>query len=76
MARVTIELDADVAERLERESKRVGRTTEEIVNSTMREQLPDREFYARDLNVRPGVNFDRAWELLAEEDEERIRGTK
>lgn len=68
--RVTIEFEDDVAVKLEREAERVGKTRDEIVNEVMRDGLPEGEFYVRDLGARPGVNFDCAWELLGQWDDE------
>lgn len=67
----TITLDEDVAAKLDREAQRTGADTQQIANDVLRKVLgpadePKRAFVvrARDLGVRPGVDYDCAWRLL------------
>ena len=71
--RTTLTLDADVIAKLRIEARRSGRSFKEIVNAFLRLGLnaprrvkSRRPFVikARDLGVRPGLNYDNIGELL------------
>jgi hypothetical protein len=74
MARqVTITLDDDVAEKLDREARRIGATPDEIANLALRRNLRDSEVKAAPFTVRPrhmgswtGLNLDCTERLLNE----------
>ena len=71
--RTTLTLDDDVRAKLEAEMRKTGKSFKETVNETLRvgltvrsEAKPAKPFkiYTRDLQSRPGVNFDNIEELL------------
>lgn len=73
--RTTITLDDDVAAKLRSLARRSGRAFRDVVNDTLRRGLarpatgPAREPFrvvTRDLGaLRPGLNLDNIWELIA-----------
>jgi hypothetical protein len=78
--RTTITLDPDVAARLHEEVRRRDITLKQAVNDALRAGLAgppvSRPYHvpSRPLQVRPGINLDRALQLAAElEDEEILR---
>jgi hypothetical protein len=81
MARqMTITLDDDVAEKLEREARRKGEPIAVVANEKLRAVAEDApkartpfRVYARDLEARPGFDFECAWKLLGDEDAERLK---
>lgn len=74
MARqVTITLDDDVAEKLEREARRIGTTADEIANLALRRNLRDSQVQPAPFIVRPrhmgsltGLDVDCTERLLNE----------
>lgn len=79
--RTTITLDPDVAARLRSLARERGISFKAAVNSVLRRGLSEGELsarpfrvQARPLNLRPGIDIDRALALAAQlEDEETIR---
>ncbi|HJQ39128.1 MAG TPA: hypothetical protein VKB93_18475 [Thermoanaerobaculia bacterium] len=70
----TVTLDDDVAEKYDEKATRDGVSLDRVVNDTLRKEngdAPRKRFVvrARNLGVRPGVNFECAWKLLDELDE-------
>ena len=70
--RTTLTLDEDVAAKLKSEARRTGRSFKELVNEHLRrslntpppaDQKPFR-IYARDLGLRPGLDYDNVGQLL------------
>jgi hypothetical protein len=67
--RRTVTLDDDVVEKFDEKATREGVSLDRVVNDTLRREkaeAPRRRFVvrARDLGVRPDVNFECAWKLL------------
>lgn len=71
--RTTLTLDTDVAAKLREESRRTGRSFKEIINSFLRLGLNTRRALeaphpfvvrARELGLRPGLNYDNIGDLL------------
>ncbi|MFL6246109.1 MAG: ribbon-helix-helix protein, CopG family [Thermoanaerobaculia bacterium] len=81
MARqVTITLDDDVAEKLDREARRIGAPITEVVTRKLRDATAEppirREpfkVYARDLQARPGVDFECVSRLLDEDGSDSLK---
>jgi predicted transcriptional regulator len=77
MARqVTITLDDDVAEKLDREARLIGAPISEVVTQKLRQATAERKpfkVYARDLQARPGVDFECAARLLSEDDADFLK---
>lgn len=75
--RVTIELDEDVAARLEEEARRRGASVDAIVSATLSRLAPSepspREPYKveRVLHLRDGLTINDVWKALVEDDDHR-----
>ena len=71
--RTTITLDQDVADKLKNEMRRTGTSFKETVNAVLRRGLapakhkPVQEPFkvkARDMGLRPGLSYDKVWDLI------------
>lgn len=71
--RTTLTLDPDVAEKVKGEMRRTGGSFKETVNTILRRGLvsggstaPGKPFKvkARDMGLRPGLSYDKVWDLV------------
>lgn len=75
--RTTLTLEDDVAERLQEQSRRTGKSFKDVVNETLRKgmagrpdtPLPPFKVRARDMGLKPGIDLDDIEGLL-----DRIEG--
>ena len=74
-SRTTITLDDDVRAKLETEMRKSGKSFKETVNETLRlgllshqkaPKLKPFKVHARDLGLKPGYSYDKAWDLIEE----------
>ena len=76
--RTTLTLDDDVAAKLKAEIRRSGNSFKQLVNEMLRrelnrpatKELPPFKVKARALGLRPGLSYDKVWELI-----EKVEGT-
>ena len=73
MMRTTLTLDDDVAAKLDADARKSGRSFKETVNhylrlglNSHRQAKPGKKFKvrARDMGLRPGLNYDDVWGLI------------
>jgi len=72
--RTTLTLDEDVAAKLKNEARRTGRSFKETVNELLRAGLAQSrakkarplKIHAKEMGVRPGLDYDRISRLLEE----------
>jgi len=72
--RTTLTLDEDVAAKLKSEARRTGRSLKETVNELLRAGLAQNRakkdrplrIHAKNMGVRPGLDYDRISRLLEE----------
>ena len=71
--RTTLTLDDDIAAKLKAEARKSGEPFKQIVNRVLRTGLnartqaasvPPYKIKARALDLRPGFNYDKVWELI------------
>ncbi|MGH9555702.1 MAG: hypothetical protein ACRD2Y_07755 [Terriglobales bacterium] len=70
--RTTLTLDDDVAAKLKAEVRRTGNSFKQVVNGALRRELnkpaakklPPFKVKARALGLRPGLSYDKVWELI------------
>jgi hypothetical protein len=70
--RTTLTLDDDIAAKLKTEVRRTGKSFKELVNELLRSELnrpatkklPPFKVKARNLGLRPGLNYDKVWDLI------------
>jgi len=70
-----VTLDEDVRAKLEAQMRETGKSFKETVNETLRVGLLSHQkvktakpfqIQARDMGLKPGLNYDKVWELIEE----------